>query len=56
MGGDPEKRNQNLYCMYHWEKGHMTEQCRVCEDHLEQLVKSGHLKEFVVALASNTIG
>ena len=22
MGGDPVKRNQNLYCTYHQEKGH----------------------------------
>ena len=26
----------------------MTEQCRVLKDHLGQLVKAGHLKEFVV--------
>ena len=48
MGGDPAKRNQNLYCTYHREKGHTTEQCRVLKDHLEQLIKAGHLKEFVV--------
>ena len=48
MGGDPTRRNQNLYCTYHRDKGHTTEQCRLFKDHLEQLVKSGHLKEFVV--------
>ena len=48
MGGDPTRRNQNLYCTYHQDKGHSTEQCRLFKDHLEQLVKSGHLKEFVV--------
>ena len=48
MGGDLSRRNQNLYCTYHRDKGHTTEQCRVLKDHLEQLVKVGYLKEFVV--------
>ena len=48
MGGDPSRRNQNLYCTYHRDKRHTTEQCRVLKDHLGQLVKVGHLKEFVV--------
>ena len=48
MGGDSSKRNQNLYCTYHKDKGHTTEQCRVLKDHLEQLVKVRYLKEFMV--------
>ena len=48
MQGDPSRRNQNLYCTYHRDKGHTIEQCRVLKDHLGQLVKAGHLKEFVV--------
>ncbi|XP_065623440.1 uncharacterized protein LOC136064913 [Quercus suber] len=48
MGGDPSRRNQNLYCTYHKDKGHTTEQCRVLKDHLGQLGKPGHLKEFVL--------
>ena len=48
MGGDPSRRNQNLYCTYHRDKGHTIEQCRVLKDHLEQLVKARHLKDFVV--------
>ncbi|XP_050268382.1 uncharacterized protein LOC126712895 [Quercus robur] len=47
-GGDPSQRNQNLYCTYHKDKRHTTEQCRVLKDHLRQLVKAGYLKEFVV--------
>ncbi|XP_065625816.1 uncharacterized protein LOC136065922, partial [Quercus suber] len=48
MGGGPLRRNQNFYCTYHRDKGHTTEQCRILKDHLEQLVKLGHLKEFVL--------
>ncbi|XP_023889758.2 uncharacterized protein LOC112001811 [Quercus suber] len=48
MGGDPSRRNQNLYCTYHKDKGHTTEQCRVLKDHLGQLAKAGYLKEFVL--------
>ena len=40
MGGDLSRRNQNLYCTYHKDKGHTTEQCRMLKDHLEQLVKA----------------
>ena len=52
MGGDPSRRNQNLYCTYHRDKGHTIEQCRVLKDHLGQLVKAGHLKEFMVELGN----
>ena len=48
MGGDSAWRNQRLYCTYHWEKGHTTKHCCVLKDHLEQLVKVGHLKKFLV--------
>ncbi|XP_023905389.1 uncharacterized protein LOC112017163 [Quercus suber] len=48
MGKDPSRRNQSLYCTYLKDKGHTTEQCRVLRDHLGQLVKARHLKEFVM--------
>ena len=56
MGGDLARRNQSLYCTYHWEKGHTTEQCRVLKDHLKQLVKVGHLKEFIVGQEGGNVG
>ncbi|XP_050281209.1 uncharacterized protein LOC126722103 [Quercus robur] len=56
MGGDPSRRNQNLYCTYHRDKGHTTEQCRVLKDHLGQLVKPGYLKEFVPDSADQEAG
>ena len=55
-GGNPVRRNYSLYCTYHREKWHTTEQCRVFKDHLEQLVKSGHLKEFIAAPEGSTVG
>ena len=48
MGGDSSRMNQSLYCTYHRDKGHTTEQYRVLKDHFGQLVKVEYLKEFVV--------
>ena len=39
MMGNPEKRNRNLYCQYHRDHGHTTENCRSLWDHLDQLVR-----------------
>ena len=40
-------RNQNLYCQYHQDHGHTTEDCRNPWDHLEQLVREGKLKHLL---------
>ena len=55
-GGDPSRRNQNLYCTYHRDKRHTTKPCRVLKDHLGQLVKVGYLKEFVMDFGNWGIG
>nr|XP_023915131.1 uncharacterized protein LOC112026670 [Quercus suber] len=47
MGGDASKRNQSLYCHYHLDRGHITEDCRFLRDHLSQLVKARKLNEFL---------
>ena len=47
MAGDPTNCNQNLYCQYHQDHGHTTEDCRNLWDHLEQLVLEGKLKHFL---------
>ena len=47
MTGDPTKRNQNLYCHYHQEQGHTTEDCINIWDHLDQLIGEGKLKSLL---------
>ena len=38
MMGNPKKHNHNLYCQYHQDHGHITEDYRSLWDHLDQLV------------------
>ena len=47
LGGDPSKRDPNKFCFYHREKGHMTERCYSLKQHLEELVKAGHLRRYI---------
>ena len=47
MVRDLAKRNQNLYCHYHQEQGHTTEDCKNLWDHLDQLVGEGKLKSLL---------
>ena len=41
------KHNQSLYCHYHQEQGHTTEDCRNLWDHLDQFVREGKLKSLL---------
>ncbi|XP_065616519.1 uncharacterized protein LOC136061960 [Quercus suber] len=47
MVGNPERRNHNLYCQYHQDHGHTTEDCRSLWDHLDQLVRDGRLRHLL---------
>ncbi|XP_050242102.1 uncharacterized protein LOC126691066 [Quercus robur] len=47
MAGDPSKRNQNLYCHYHQDHRHTTEDCRNLWNHLDQLVREGKLRHLL---------
>ena len=38
MVGNSKKRNRNLYCQYHQDHRHITEDCRSLWDHLDQLI------------------
>ncbi|XP_065616905.1 uncharacterized protein LOC136062128 [Quercus suber] len=46
--GNPERRNHNLYCQYHQDHGHTTEDCRSLWDHLDQLVREGRLRHLLL--------
>uniref|UniRef100_A0A2N9HMM7 Uncharacterized protein n=1 Tax=Fagus sylvatica TaxID=28930 RepID=A0A2N9HMM7_FAGSY len=47
MGGNPASRESMPYCAYHRKKGHLTESCRHYKAFLEELVRDGHLHQFV---------
>ena len=47
MGGDPASRESKPFCAYHRERGHLTENCRNYKAFLEELVRNGHLHQFV---------
>ncbi|XP_065634995.1 uncharacterized protein LOC136069856 [Quercus suber] len=47
MVGNPERCNHNLYCQYHQDHGHATEDCRSLWDHLDQLVCEGRLRHLL---------
>ena len=47
MAGKPIRRNQSLYCQYHQDQRHTTEDCRNLWDHLDQLVQEGKLKQLL---------
>ncbi|XP_030939680.1 uncharacterized protein LOC115964524 [Quercus lobata] len=47
MGRDPMKCSQSLHFQYHQKRGHITEDCRTLQSHLEQLVREGKLKQFL---------
>ena len=47
MMGQPTQRNRNLYCQYHRDHSHTTEDCRSLWDHLDQLVREGKLKQLL---------
>ncbi|XP_023924005.1 uncharacterized protein LOC112035405 [Quercus suber] len=44
---NPARRNHNLYCQYHQDHGHTTEECRSLWDHLNHLVHEGKLKQLL---------
>ena len=48
MSRDVIRRNQSLYCSYHRDRGHITEDCRTLKDHLHHLEKLGYLGEFLI--------
>ena len=47
MAGNPSKRNQNLYCAYHQEPGHTTDDCRNLKNHLDRHIRERKLKHLL---------
>jgi hypothetical protein len=47
--GNPALKDGKLYCTYHKDKGHMTENCHMLKVYLEKLVSVGHLNQYVDA-------
>ncbi|GFY80685.1 hypothetical protein Acr_01g0004940 [Actinidia rufa] len=45
---DPQKRNQNKYCEFHWDHGHNTEDCFQPKEQIVDLIKRGYLRKYVV--------
>ncbi|CAA0836871.1 Unknown protein, partial [Striga hermonthica] len=43
----PTRPKSNLYCRFHKDYGHNTDDCRHLKDEIERLIKAGHLKEFI---------
>ncbi|WJZ86091.1 hypothetical protein VitviT2T_005585 [Vitis vinifera] len=44
---NPSERNRNKRCDYHKDHGHTTEMCRSLHYMVEDLLKAGHLKQYV---------
>ncbi|KAK3038261.1 hypothetical protein RJ639_030870 [Escallonia herrerae] len=47
MKGPAERRDTQVYCHFHKDHGHMTEECKVLQREIENLIAKGHLKQFV---------
>ena len=45
--GNPALRDEKLYCTFHKDTGHMTENCHMLKTHLEQLASAGHLDQYI---------
>ncbi|GAV58927.1 hypothetical protein CFOL_v3_02460 [Cephalotus follicularis] len=42
-----DKRDSNKYCRYHRDYGHDTEECRHLKNHIEDLIRKGHIRKYV---------
>jgi hypothetical protein len=47
MLGDSTKRPQDKHCEYHEDVGHKTNDCILLKKHLDDLVKEGHLQQYL---------
>ncbi|KAK3000813.1 hypothetical protein RJ639_021766 [Escallonia herrerae] len=47
MRSAPSKRDKNLWCRYHNDHGHITDNCELLKRAIEALIKRGHLRRYV---------
>ncbi|KAK3023124.1 hypothetical protein RJ639_042713 [Escallonia herrerae] len=47
MRGPAERRDTQLYCHFHKDHGHTTEECKVLQREIENLIAKGYLKQFI---------
>lgn len=50
----PHKRNRDLWCFYHNDHGHDTEDCNDLKKEVEDCLKNGMLLQYVQRIASNS--
>ncbi|KAL5745573.1 hypothetical protein ACOSP7_026719 [Xanthoceras sorbifolium] len=48
MTSAPQKRDKDKYCRFHRDHGHDTSKCFQLKDHIENMIRDGQLKEFIV--------
>ena len=44
--------NKTIYCSFHKDYGHITEQCQKLKDEIECLIRMGHLKKYIRRISS----
>ncbi|KAL2237225.1 UNVERIFIED_CONTAM: hypothetical protein Sindi_0914200 [Sesamum indicum] len=47
MRDTPAKKNSNMYCRFHKDKGHNTEDCYQLKDEIKRLVRQGYFKHLI---------
>ena len=45
--GDRSKRNKKIYCRYHKDVGHTTEECITLKEEIEKLIHHGYLQDYI---------
>ena len=52
---DNKERDMTKYCEFHSDYGHTTDSCKGLRLEVSELLKRGHLKEFLIDKGKNTI-
>ena len=47
LRSSPNQRSKDLYCRFHRDHGHNTEDCFVLKEQIEALIRQGKLKKFI---------